>query len=136
MNEQPPSNFDWVTARAECSAAAMYEQLRDAARVNMKVRNAILNKSEDKDRFRFKDDECGGRSFTIFDSWGHKRRAVDVALKDDVIMVTSQLGDQTSESSLGLTLNDAGQCRFVSDGRELDLWQVLKRALEPLFFGR
>jgi hypothetical protein len=34
-----------------------------------------------------------------------------------------------------LTLDNNGQCKFVLDGEELDPWQLLKRVLEPLFFG-
>ena len=33
-----------------------------------------------------------------------------------------------------LTLSDDGECRLLVDGKELDRWQVLRRALEPLFF--
>jgi hypothetical protein len=35
----------------------------------------------------------------------------------------------------GLTLNDDGECRLVVDEQQLDLWQVLRRALEPLLFS-
>jgi hypothetical protein len=34
-----------------------------------------------------------------------------------------------------VTLNDAGECRLEVAGAELDEWQVLKRALEKLFFA-
>lgn len=37
--------------------------------------------------------------------------------------------------SATLTLNDLGECRLRVGDQELDRWQVLRRALEPLFFG-
>ncbi len=34
-----------------------------------------------------------------------------------------------------LTLNDEGDCRLRVNDETLDRWQVLRRALEPLFFS-
>jgi hypothetical protein len=34
-----------------------------------------------------------------------------------------------------VTLNDEGECRLKVGDDELEEWQVLKRALETLFFG-
>jgi hypothetical protein len=34
-----------------------------------------------------------------------------------------------------LTLNNDGECRFLVGREELNVWQVLRKGLEPLFFA-
>ena len=134
MNENLPSpDFDWVTARAKCSATDMYEVLRSAAKANIATRNKILDESGDKDRFQFK--ERQPRGFTVWDTWETRiRRAVDVDLDGQTIKLARQVGEAITTVTASLTLNDRGQCKFKIGSEELDQWQVLKRVLEPIFF--
>ena len=136
MDRQLPDDFDWVTARARCSAADMYEILRDLAQVNVTKANAIYVKnapSADPDRFGFRDaPDPTLRQFNVWDKWGLERRTVQVQLDGDAIRVH---GSVSREFRATLTLTDGGNCKFRVGEAELDPWQLLRRALEPLFFG-
>ncbi len=99
----------------------------------MLTRNGLLDTSEDGDRFQFKDRPPHG--FTVWDASDQKRRAMDVDLDQELIRIEVHIGDKSVEFSARLALNDKGECKFTVAGHELDQWQVLKRALEPLFFG-
>lgn len=132
MSEVPP-DFDWVSARAKCAAADMFENLRQLAKTNVDQRNAFREPHAKGDRFYLRDSSYG-RRFTVDDSYGYSRRSVDFHLKPgDVIAVLGL--DATQNFNATLTLNDKGECKFKVNGDELDPWQLLKRALEPLFFG-
>lgn len=82
MNETNSADFDWVTARKNCSVEEMYEKLRGSARENMLTRNDILDESEDRDRFKMKDRQP--RGFTIFDAWANKRARLMLTCKRTV----------------------------------------------------
>lgn len=110
----------------------MYAVLHGAAKANMLTRNEMLDGSGDRHRFQFKDRPP--RGFTVWDTWGQKRRAADVDLNENTIQISLHMGDTVSDFSATVTLNDSGRCKFRVGADELDQWQVLKRALEPLFF--
>lgn len=55
-----------------------------------------------------------------------------MALSKDRIEVSSLRVNGSFVATL--TLNDAGECRLSVEGEQLDRWQFLRRALEPLFF--
>lgn len=133
MTEAGPK-FDWVTARAKCSVVGMFAVLKAEAKANMLTRNEILDDSGDRDRFRFKDRRPNG--FTIWDSWGQKRRAVDFDVEGERIRIVSTVDDAPMPVLLlAVTLTDDGVCRFRLGDSDLEVWQILKRALEELFFG-
>lgn len=131
-----PSDFDWVTARAKCSAAEIFESLRQLALGNVAQINTFRGGTNPQGpRFKFSDaDPRKGRGFFVWDTFSAtERRAVDFWLLDDVIRV-----EQSARTPIDatLTLNDDGQCRFKVGTDELDNWQLLRRALEWLFFER
>jgi hypothetical protein len=135
MADELPSNFDWVTHRAQCSAPNMFDQLRELAQSNVETANqrgSPLNGS----RFRFKDGEPSlRRGFTVWDVAQHDRRAVDFWLDGaHTIHVEPTHQNRRGSFTATLTLNDRGQCRFLVDSHELDQWQLLRRGLEWLFF--
>lgn len=134
MTEPREPEWNWVQARAECSAVTMFERVRTGAIANTTARNAI--RQFDRPGNRFKVDPHGeGRGFTVFDTWGTVRRAVDVTLEHDVLHILVDLpAGQNTTIDAAITLNDEGVCKFKVGTRELDPWQLLKMALEPLFF--
>lgn len=133
-----PPDFDWVTAREKCTAVEMFESLRQLAQVNVATMNSIRGGGS---RFRFTDTERQfGNGFVVTDLGGpFGARSVRFWLRADEISVEqSTQFHRTRQSSsflAYLTLNDRGQCLFRVGEDELDKWQVLRRALEPLFFG-
>jgi hypothetical protein len=130
MSEPLPSDFDWVTARAKCSAIDMFETLRQLVQVDVERRNAQYPEGSPKDRFKFKAPALG-RSFTVYDAYYYDRRAADFTLEVETIRVQS-VGGLGMAATIALT--DNGECRLMVGAEELEPWQFLRRALEPLFF--
>ena len=123
-----PGDWDWVSARHECSPRKFFERLDLLAQQNVKQRNAI-----------------GGAAFghvshkSLFSVFGENRSgplgspAVRFVLDDKgTIRVEASGLDVGFEGEL--TLNNSGECRLKVGSEELSEWQVLKRALEPLLF--
>jgi hypothetical protein len=132
-----PDNFDWVTARSKCSLEQMFDVLMKEAQANMAARNELLGHSGDRNRFEFNQaDPRLRKGFTISDTWAQTRRAVDIAITKGAIQIMRSFPDRGPlPMVVTVTLNDEGDCRFkMADEEELDTWQVLKRALEALFF--
>ena len=128
-----PPDFDWVTARAQCSAETIFDELRRLALANVERANALRGGTDPKEpRFRFKDMERSyANGFVITDSFASVRRAVSVRASGDTIHVEPTQG---LEFTAVLTLTDAGDCMLRVGNAVLDEWQFLRRALEGLFF--
>jgi hypothetical protein len=131
MKEPLPPGWDWVTARHKCSAVKMFEVLRTTAQKNVETMNALRAESM-----------AGAWAFTSHeDSFSILRRlygatvGVRFSIAKETILVESY--DQATKFEVALTLDDEGECRFLvkGDTRGLDCWQMLRRALEPSFFG-
>ena len=130
---EKPSDFDWVTVRAGCSALNMFGLLKQEAEKNVEAMKAApaTKPQASESPLRFFDN---GTSFGVV----RRRHIGEVGVR------FSLYGDEISVESLGfglegnftatLTLNDDGECRFLVGGKTLDRWQILRRALEPLFF--
>jgi len=123
-------DFDWVTARAECSLVAMFAKLQLLAKRSVATRNGLPKLPGTE--FVLVEDR---REFRVIRTRGQEDAHVDFELVEPYIRVTSS-DSAAPLCEVSLTLTDAGQCRFVvrASGRELEPWQVLCRALEHLFF--
>jgi hypothetical protein len=130
MNEPLPSNWDWVTARHRCSAVKVFESLRVAAQENVETMNAL--RSESTGAWTFTSLE---NSFSIVRRLLEATIGVKFALDEETISVENY--HQANNFEVNLNLNDDGECRFFVKGETggLDRWQLLRRALEPAFFG-
>lgn len=129
----PDFDGDWVTARAKCSVATMFESLKKEALRNTHTRNELVDASGDKGRFSMVDRPDG---FRIGDTWSqHGRRTVDFALDGGRIDITQWTGSTPKLlARVTVTLNDEGRCRFKVHDAEREGWQILKDVLEWLFF--
>lgn len=130
MEKKPhPSDFNWVTARWQCSAWNMFELLKGEASANKETVEALWKARGHPVVLSFHDND----QFFAVSRWvGTKEHGVKFVLRGNQIHVES-LGEQVNFTA-SLTLSDDGECRLVVDDVELDRWQVLRRALEPLFF--
>lgn len=124
-----PPDFDWVTERRKCSAEKVYESLLAAAR-----RNVEAMKTVEQDRVRSPVEmHVHSGSFAVMRTeFGRKRGTVRVYVEGQQIIAESDTGDISLKADL--TLNDDGECRLLVDGKQLQEWQFLRAALEPLFF--
>ena len=127
-----PADFDWVTARAKCSAFDMFVRLRELAQRDAERRNVFPEATASTERFKFHDSEDRVKfAFSVWDRSGKTRRGTDFRLDGDVIRIQPTAGDAFEAT---VTLTDEGHCKLLVGNEVLDLWQVLRRALEPLFF--
>src|SRR5688572_10231250 len=128
-----PPGFDWVEARHQCSAREQFMQLRLAAQANIAKRNEqVKHPKEPREQFGLKDIRSASSTpFVVYDKL--TQQSVTCPLQGDTIRFWHRSSQE--HSFLTLSLNDEGKCRFMLEASELDLWQVLKRALEPLLFA-
>ena len=126
-------NFDWVSARSECSPDKVLLILQSQSVSDVEKRNAILSAAE----LQY------GISYTM----SHGKGAFKVArtgLVDQQIdsALFTQTADGISVSYKDnrltfagtLTLSNEGECKLRVGDTEYSFWQFRKLALEPLFF--
>jgi hypothetical protein len=130
MNDEKPADFDWVTERHNCSIHKMFQRLYQHAERNVAVLNALPESSSSEGKF---DVEGGGSRFSVFVA-GPRMDAVKFNLKGQEITVEGHGVNVNFKATL--TLTNSGDCRLKVNGSELTEWQVLRLALEELFFGR
>jgi hypothetical protein len=123
-------DFNWVLKRSECSIGTEFLKLQKEAKENAVFRNTQLDKdtgieSPDSDKAGF---------FTVRRHEGGKNeQLVTFSLEATHIAVMDVAKNQ--EFKLTVCLNDLGECSFQIDGvGEFKRWQVLKKALERIFF--
>ena len=128
MSDSPAQEFDWVTARNGCSAATVFQRLKAMAKANVDTRNGQRPGSAE-----FKDGES---TFAVRSAHGGTSNAADFSLSAHVITIQRhehlRRHDHTFEVTV--SLNNEGVCKCHLDGEELDLWQALKKVLEPVLF--
>ena len=128
--KEQPSDFDWVTARAQCSALTMFELLKADVQKNVETMKAIVAARGQESSYRF---HASGELLSVTRFWYGEEIGVKVSLYGEQFEVGSK-GVGADGFSATLTLDDSGECRFLVDGERLDRWQFLRRAFEPLFF--
>ena len=123
------TDFPWVKARAECSHAQMFERLQLGVTADVKARNELRNGEPIKFRVEYR-----GGTFAAHREQAATFSSVHFALgPEGEILITH---DGATIGIATLTLNNEGQCRYVVNGEELEEWQLRKKALEKLFFGK
>ncbi|MGB8889071.1 MAG: hypothetical protein WCC87_20250 [Candidatus Korobacteraceae bacterium] len=126
--DKPVSPFDWVSARNACSTRAVFDSLKLGATGDVKVINSLRGKPV------FTLETAPSRDlFSVVSQEGSPQRTVSFSLADTEIAVKTSSG---ASFRVTLALNDIGECKVKIKGRdeELELWQVLRIALEELFF--
>ncbi len=127
VDERPP-DWDWVKATHECSAEVMFGILQTLAKRDVAARNGKLA----KEQFIVTVD---GAVFTVMKAGAGPAKRVRCALTGtaaDQLAVWDAERDTTTTYTVGLDAR--GVCKLRRDDDELDPWQVLKAALEPLLF--
>ncbi len=124
-------NFDWVEARSTCSAAVIFEQLKEQLREDVDKRQKLREGPPWYFGFRFIEQ---GRRVTILKEGNQIHRVVAFRLAEKAIEVTDEEGNV--KFSAVPTISDDGKCRLKVKGqeKEKELWQFRKMALDELFF--
>lgn len=122
------AKFDWVTARSLCSLPNVFKELRLQVEEDVKTRNALRPNNSP---YEFSVAE-NGDDFTVLLEAKDVHRSVIFSLAEHAILVRDYKGKEMFEVTL--TFNDEGECRLSVKGKEYDLWQVRRMALEELLF--
>jgi hypothetical protein len=120
--------FDWVTARSQCSLPNVFKALRLAVEEDIKKRNALRPNNSP---YEFKVLE-NGDDFRVLLEAKDVHRSVIFQLAEHSIIVRDELGTRMFEVTL--SFSDDGKCRLKVDDVERELWQVRRIALEELLF--
>jgi len=125
----PNPDFDWVTALYACTPAKVFEQLRLDVQKDVETRNKLRPKGAN---YEFHLVERG-ETFTVISVNNYGDGKAEFTLTETGITIKDSLG-RTFEACL--TLNDKGECITKIEGKEYELWQLRKLALEDLFANR
>jgi hypothetical protein len=130
MAQEPrPTDWEWVKQIGLCKAETMFGRLRELAKRDMLERNKQLR----NDKFELVD--ITGLQFSIGDTREYAKH-VFFKVTDDLKSIVVCGFNGANEAVYAVSLDDAGVCRFKRDGAYVDFWQLLKAALEPIFFGQ
>jgi hypothetical protein len=130
-SDKKPDNFDWVTARHKCSAFMLFEKLKLLVSEDVELRNSIRVKNTGEPYFKLLD--TGRSAFSVTAEQMERQIHLSVMFnwRGNEITVASGQGVIFKAT---VTLNNDGDCKPQIDGKEYDLWQLRKMALEGLFF--
>jgi hypothetical protein len=128
--ERKPDDFDWVSARDNCSAAVLFEKLRNLIAADVETRNKLRRK--DEPFFKFETINANRYTVVAENQLLHTHDSVSFVLKGGEI---SAVGTEKDVFTSTVTLCDDGECRLKIGSKSYDLWQIRRMALEGLFFG-
>ena len=127
MNKEIPQEFNWVEARANCSIGSMFRLLEADAEKDVQIRNNDTGARRLSFTFRV---GSGGDEFLVLE--GDNGPLIMFRLMPEHISVQDRQREEMFKATV--TLNNEGRCVRKVNGEELERWQVLRLALEGLFF--
>jgi hypothetical protein len=132
-DDHVPEAFDWVSAQAECNAAAMFERLRTGAHDDVQRRNALPGRT-DGWRFEFESEDDAFEVSRVTGSPVHPKvlAVVTFELAGRRIQIHSE--DVDVDITVVVSLDVGGVCRFVVGEAIYTDWEIRRMALEILFF--
>ena len=123
--------FDWVRARNDCSLLAVFRSLQSAAEKDVETRNALRGKA-DEYRFIYKSNPKTEGFFVIREG-NFVGLTISFQVVGSAILVTEMPSNHELLTAVP-TLTNERACMLKVNSQELEEWQVLKLALEALFF--
>jgi hypothetical protein len=134
--DKAPEVFDWVTARAGCSAPQMFILLTERPESDVRAMQVRLgsgyqikvNKVSDDKFIVSKLHNEGGFAF------GGHAVVVERTTSGIVAQLTNSQRTKQPFFAAQASLGPDGRCRYEVSGEEMELWQVSRKALEDLFF--
>jgi hypothetical protein len=129
MNE-----FNWVRARAKCSLAQIFEQLRLEVQEDIEERQAMRGKDEIMGGYSHGFSFSGTSTKFSASLRGHQTppHSIIFALCKDKIEVRDETDHLLLQFSV--TLNGEGRCVAKVGSQEFEFWQIRLKTLESLFF--
>lgn len=133
-------SFDWVTARLRTMPESAFEELRDHCQKMVDVRKESLERINAPFTLELKQSE-DLRTFSVTRSPAENTYGsiYHVEVRQSVTESYIRIYDQSAHRRLDATpcMTKKGNLRFKIDGcGSYKLWQVARKALEPLLFER
>ena len=127
-----PDEFDWVTARNDCSIRGVFEALRLGIENDIKIRNDQV-RSDDKRKYSYGMTVMAGGIVVYLEGVVGMSQSVPLSITQNGSILVR---DENNEPMLEAypTISDDGKCRLKINGQERELWHVRKTILEKLFF--
>ena len=124
-------DFDWVMERSKCSVAIEFFELRELADKNATLRSRQV--SSTNIGFQVLVTPGNNNQFVVRRFGENSDAQIAFNLNSDHILIVDPVNNREFKVTVGL--NDDGECRFRVNGEgEFQLWHVLKKALDGLFF--
>lgn len=128
--DHAPDDFDWVSAQAACSPASMFERLRAGVKKDVERRNAPAG-LDGRSRFEFSEDSEGFDVARLEGSrFADPRVAALVRFERAGPRINVHGEDVEVDFTAVLTLDPAGQCRFVVGEAVYTEWEVRRMAAQ------
>jgi hypothetical protein len=127
MNDTPRT-LDWVKERAACSLAQVFKELQLGVEEDVRAINDVRALDDDH---KFQTSPINHTGFVVYRNVSAKN--VRFFLQPDHIEIDNDVSGEKHTATI--TLNNEGRCKPVLNGEELELWQLRRTALEPLFFS-
>ena len=121
------SDFDWVTARAECSLKSTFHALYEEIKSNVQTATKLNGKAKFNTLYQH------NKVIVSREEDDDEVESIVFELTATAIMVT-QIPDKILFSALP-SITREKVCRLEVNGEPLEVWQVSMKALEGLFFG-
>src|ERR1019366_3502255 len=125
------AEFNWVKARFECSIKAIFKKLETGAKADIAAVSEIAQQLNSQDTFEV---SAFPDRFTVIRKKLGTITAVDFSVTQTEIIATTGDETQVTLARAVPTLNADGSCLLVMEGREVELWQFRRTALERLLF--
>jgi hypothetical protein len=125
-----PQELNWTKLRAECSVIEMFKSLQLGIEDDIATFNKIPVRSPHEG---FASSLTQDGSVFIVTQRERVGPRVVFFIKEEKIEIRDEATRKNYVASV--ILNDEGRCKLRIEDREMELWQVRRLALEPLFFG-
>ena len=123
-------DFDWVTARNDCTARSAFSELRDAVISDIKARIGQVPELDRQLEFHDKDTD----TFSVAKPGSHM--IVFARVGETIAVSRRPISGATEDlATVAVGMNDEGECTLKQGDAELTSWQFRRIALEETLFG-
>lgn len=133
-----PRVFNWVKARAECSVGRIFLLLSEVVESDVKAIMELPGRNGTYQRTRVSETKFAVSRTQDFGGGIKQDDGVIFERASGAIVVTAKFAgsDERQLFSAKPSLEPNGDCRLEVNDESLELWQVSRKALEDLFFGK
>lgn len=128
-----PPELNWVKQKFECSVRKVFADLYRGVEEDVKTANEVLRTSLRNRPFELAPNATGD-GFTVRRE-ETVRPTVTFRLVSEPERIVVNSG-ATKKWNFSVGLNHEGHCVLREEGRDYELWQVRRMALETLLFGQ